>query len=187
MNIKYCLAAGLLMYACVGFGSKLHKAVAANDVNLVQALLRSGADVNVRDNHGLTPLFEAAWYGYEKVARLLLDDGANVNARGEFGGQTSLHFAARKGFQEVVRLLLDHGADVNVCDFHRHTPLYFAIEKGHQEVVQLIKNYIAARQETLTLLQALHPRIGVKSPAGQLPHDRRDVRTIFELLKKADR
>ena len=55
--------------------------------------------------------------------RLLLEHGADVNARAK-NGSTPLHIASTFGAPEVARVLLEHGADVNARDADGRTPLY---------------------------------------------------------------
>src|SRR5690606_3846241 len=64
---------------------------------------------------GQTPLAGAAYKGYVDVVRLLLENGAQVNARLP-GGKTALRFAAMFDRKEVVELMLAHGADPAITD-----------------------------------------------------------------------
>ena len=72
-----------------------------------------------------TPLHLAAWQGHVDIVRLLLDRGADVNARGD-GGRTPLHYAAYWGHLDVVELLIEEGADVTLTTEFGHTPLVTA-------------------------------------------------------------
>ncbi|KAM7440842.1 Poly [ADP-ribose] polymerase tankyrase-2 [Porites harrisoni] len=58
----------------------LHKAAIRGQYKTVKTLLKSGEDVDLRDQFSLTPLHLACWYGQESVVKLLLQHGANVNA-----------------------------------------------------------------------------------------------------------
>ncbi|MEW6349022.1 MAG: ankyrin repeat domain-containing protein [Thermodesulfobacteriota bacterium] len=95
----------------------------------VERLLRQGADVNTADKfYGRTALMWAAEQGNEKVVGLLLDKGADVNAKSP-EGWTALMSAAMGGDPEVVRRLLDKGADVQAEDaFHRRSGLAWAFD-----------------------------------------------------------
>ena len=78
----------------------------------IEALLSEGADVNARDNNGLTPLMVVAFLGRVDIVRLLLQKGADVNAR-DLQGEGALIKASAAGREKIVRLLLEKGADVN--------------------------------------------------------------------------
>jgi ankyrin repeat protein len=62
-----------------------------------------------------TPLHAAAWKDFLDVARLLIEKGAEVDARDEDGG-TPLHTAAEEGSLDVARLLIEHGANTDGID-----------------------------------------------------------------------
>ena len=61
---------------------------------------------------GAMPLHLAAFFNGPEVAKLLIDNGAEVNAKDE-DGATPLHLAAQKNTAAVVKLLIDNGAAVN--------------------------------------------------------------------------
>ena len=72
----------------------------------MSALLEAGADVNVEDNDGYTPLRYAAYNNQPKIAAALLEKGADVNG-GSADGWTPEAVAIGKGHLAVVRLLKD--------------------------------------------------------------------------------
>ncbi len=71
------------------------------------------------------------------MTRLLLDWGADANARDEYN-QTPLMCASLKGHKEIVRLLLDRGADVNVKTRSARTALNLASDQGQREIAEMI-------------------------------------------------
>ena len=77
-------------------------------------LLEAGADANVANEDGQTPLMLAARTGNVAVAELLVRQGANVNARERFRDQTAVMWAAAQGHAEMVSFLVSKGADLSV-------------------------------------------------------------------------
>lgn len=57
----------------------------------------------------VTPLHDAAWKGHIDAMQLLIDNGANVNARNEWD-RTPLHDASRNGHVDAMKLLIEHVA-----------------------------------------------------------------------------
>ena len=78
-------------------------------VEVVEALLAKGADINAKTKIGWTALIGASLKGHVEVVKLLLAKGADINATTE-DGRTALMAASSKGHQEVVNLLKAHGA-----------------------------------------------------------------------------
>ena len=135
-------------------GTALQVAAAMGHANLVKLLIAHQADVNHKDHEGHTALMcsvfgaeikgAPSWMlssffhideqddrltmlGSEHLesARILLQAGADVNAKGGDCGLTPLMIAALGGSAEMAKLLLDHHADVNVED-GEYTALKFA-------------------------------------------------------------
>jgi ankyrin repeat protein len=76
---------------------------------VVRLLLEHGADINVQDEDGWTPLHWASMNGALEVVRLLLEHGSEVEAKHN-GGKTTLQVAVDRGHAEVVELLREHGS-----------------------------------------------------------------------------
>lgn len=82
----------------------------------------------------MNALHLASWKGHEAVVRLLLEAGADPNARaGSYAVFTPLHFAASEGHEAVVRLLLDAGADRQALDGRRGVTALQMAEAGKHE------------------------------------------------------
>ena len=87
----------------------------------VSALLDLGADCNLADFDGRTPV----WYGKDHVelVRLLIEHGADIQLA-DLDRRTPVSYGIRN--IELVRLLVEHGADTNLADKNGHTPLSWA-------------------------------------------------------------
>ena len=74
----------------------------------VKDVIASGANVNVKDEHGNTPLLEAARNGHDDVVRALLAAGADAKAKNE-DGKTALMLALQNSHEDAVRALREAG------------------------------------------------------------------------------
>lgn len=115
-------------------------ACAAGDLETLRDLLdRDPGLVHERDPDGSTGLHLAA--RHPKAVRLLLERGADPNARDAGDHALALHFAAGGGHLEPVRALLDAGSDVHgTGDLHRLEAIGWAtvFDRAHREVVDLL-------------------------------------------------
>jgi len=109
-------------------------------------LVKAGAPVNAQSRNGLkaAPIQSAAAGGHRKIAKMLLEHGANPNIR-EGGGYTPLHAAAQNGDDEMIRILLYGGADLTVKSNDGKTPLDLAMEAGHAKATLLLGEGITKR------------------------------------------
>ena len=78
-------------------------------VEIVQAILDKGTNVNAKDDWGRTALMLASQKGHKDHVELLLAKGADVNARAS-NGDTALMLASDNGHKEVRALLIKAGA-----------------------------------------------------------------------------
>ena len=86
---------------------------------------------------GQTPLSWASSNGHKEIVQLLLDRGAETDAK-DNDGQSPLWNAASNGNKEIVQLLLDGGAEIDAKNEYGQSPLWNAACKGHKEIVQLL-------------------------------------------------
>jgi ankyrin repeat protein/beta-lactamase regulating signal transducer with metallopeptidase domain len=89
--------------------TKLHMACTAGDKDLVEFVLRQGADVNLKLRDGRTPLMQAAREGHTDIVKLLIAHSAVVNVS-DNRGRTALALAEQRNHTEIVELLKKHGA-----------------------------------------------------------------------------
>jgi len=83
----------------------LSETLSAADIEKIRSLIDSGADVNVTNTNGVTPLYVALHKGHTEVVKLLLAANADVNAASK-KGKTPLDIASQKGHTEIVELLM---------------------------------------------------------------------------------
>ena len=118
-----------------------HEAAKRNQVDKLRKLLSKDENwLEKRDKYRRTPLHSAARYGAFEAASLLLDQGADFNAKDE-SGDTPLHLASIFRHDEIVDLLIQHKADVDTLNFHGQAPLHLASLYGNPES---IKSLLAA-------------------------------------------
>jgi ankyrin repeat protein len=125
--MKHLLLTTIAAVVLVGCGPSeadraLLKAARYGNIKAVKQHLAAGADVNAKDDGGVTTLQYAASRGHKELAELLIAEGADINAKDE-DGHTPLHQAALDGQKEVAELLIAKGADVNAKDESGETPL----------------------------------------------------------------
>lgn len=126
------------------FAETLHKEIlwAANEgkADLVESILKR--DITTRDavdDDGYTPLHRAAYSNNVEIAKILLEHGANVNAKTEFEW-TPLHSAVKWSNAECAALLLQHGTDVN------------AVSQGQQTALHIAATVSNCRETAMTLM-----------------------------------
>jgi ankyrin repeat protein/uncharacterized glyoxalase superfamily protein PhnB len=114
------------------------RACRAGDVTVLRALLQAEpALARARVANGSTGLHLAA--AHPDALRLLLEHGADPNARDSGDNATALHFAAAAGHTGSVRVLLDAGADVHGHgDLHEGGVIGWAIRPGNEAVIELL-------------------------------------------------
>jgi uncharacterized protein len=126
----------------------LLRAAKAGDVPAIKLLLAHGADVELPNIYGMTPLMAAAGVGSNEIDTrgrfktqqeaiesidLLVKAGADVNKHETRGGATALHAAALYGWDDVIKDLVAHNADLRAQDKKGKTPLDSAMGRagGH--------------------------------------------------------
>uniref|UniRef100_A0A3B3UAG7 Kinase D-interacting substrate 220b n=1 Tax=Poecilia latipinna TaxID=48699 RepID=A0A3B3UAG7_9TELE len=106
-------------------------------LEIVQELIRRGANVNLDDVDCWSALISAAKEGHLEVVKELLESSAYIEHR-DMGGWTALMWAAYKGRVEVTRLLLEQGANPNTTGQYSVYPIIWAAGRGHADIVKLL-------------------------------------------------
>jgi hypothetical protein len=128
-------------------------AARAGALEVLQYLIKAGADVNAATPAGETPVMLASFFGvgdegaqsyarHESAVRLLVSAGATVE--NEPHHYTALAYAAYKGRDQTLRYLLDRGANVNANVengmTYVNTPLMMAAIMGHLDAAMILLN-----------------------------------------------
>lgn len=129
--------------------SLLHFACGAGCMEVVALSLRLGADPNIQDSGGHTPLYrvanECASDAGPGLVRMLVRAGADVNACSGVTRATALHMAARRGYVGIADALLDSGAAIQATDSKGDTPLQRALNCRRPLVAKLLRDRGASR------------------------------------------
>ena len=107
----------------------LIEAVTSEDPGAVRALLDQNADPNTAATDGTTPLHWAAHLNQDRIAAMLIAEGAEVGPTTRYG-VAPIHLAATNGSELMLRLLLEAGADANRVSGDGETPLMTTARAG---------------------------------------------------------
>jgi cytohesin len=103
-------------------------------LRMVDALLNAGANPNIAQESGMTPLLDAINVGKPELVKALISRGANVNAATTKTKLTPLMWAIGDGHPEIATLLLEAGANVQAVTTDGFSALTFAARTGNVEI-----------------------------------------------------
>ena len=137
-HLVYSHPDAINFYAEDGF-TPLGLACYFGQYEIARYLVLKGADVNMPSNNGFRvyPLHSAAAGNYTQIARMLIENNAQINVKQQ-AGATALHSAAQNGNIDLLILLLEHGADVNIRMEGGKLPADLAREKGFEEIAEAL-------------------------------------------------
>ncbi len=163
----------LAAFSAVAFAANqtdaFYTAIRANDLDRLAALIKTESP-NQADSRGITPLMYSATVGSAGAMRMLIDHGADVNARNAFGS-TALMWSATD--LEKVRLLVEHGADVNIASKAGRTALLIAA--GSNPSAEIVR-YLIAHGADVKATDATH---GTTLFAATLGNDTESIRILI--------
>jgi ankyrin repeat protein len=122
-------------------------AAAFAQTDILKQLIQRGARTRVTDRYGNTPLISAACEcavatmnsAYD-VMRILLDQGANVNARNKEGKTALMMASGMTGDAAILDLLLKNGADPQAKDHKGNTALSLAKQSRREDKIAILKS-----------------------------------------------
>lgn len=106
---------------------------------IVEILLKNGANPNVFDDMGTAPIHGSARTNRAEIIQLLIDAKADVNIKHKANDETPLHYAAEYNSLEAAQVLLKNGADKTAKTQSGKTPYDLAKEKQSDKVINLLK------------------------------------------------
>lgn len=116
----------------------LFHATLANKEHAVKLLITHGADVNISDSQGFSPLHIAIQKGYMSLAEYLITSGkALANQTTYTTNETPLHIAVKNKYIPAVKLLLRENPDLRILDADKKTVLTLVIESGDLDLLTL--------------------------------------------------
>lgn len=117
----------------------LYQAIDKGKINAVKILLENGAEVNSRDDNGITPLiFSFIDDNRYDIIEELIDYGAEIEAEDD-KERTALSYAASYDEEiEKFDLLFKNGADINKSDKQGRTPLFYAVKENDLLVIRYL-------------------------------------------------
>lgn len=117
----------------------LKLAIKLQCIKAAGTLLRAGADIHQKDEHGRSALHYAAQrkHNFEHLLPLLFTHGANINDITD-NGDSALHFACQFGKPDNIAFLLRQGANLNLVNAVGETPLHDAIKSQNPLATEIM-------------------------------------------------
>ena len=114
------------------------------EIEEVRKCIQQGADVNAHeDNTGWTALSRASCNGHNEIVTMLLENGADIEAKAK-DGATVLIMAVSWGHEKGVEVLLEYGADV---DFKNFAGLEYGYNPSYARILKMLKDEIERRKQ----------------------------------------
>lgn len=109
--------------------------------------LQNDADINIKNNYGVTALMLAARDGdLEKVKYIA--DFSDINSK-DNNGRTALMTASVEGYLAIVKYLVEKGAYISIKNNNGRTALMMALDNGHLEIVKYLTEKSNLQEEDL--------------------------------------
>ncbi|CAL1272831.1 unnamed protein product [Larinioides sclopetarius] len=120
----------------------VHLASMAGFDDILDLLLHSGANPNIIDGSGLTPLHYACLNNRPSTVDVLINHRANPQLRATETGWVPLHYAAFHGYTDVVKMLLSLNCPSHPRSNYNETPSDLAMKNNHKDCLTLLSDHI---------------------------------------------
>lgn len=124
-----------------GQSTMLHYACRHGDLDLMDALLDKGFDINAHDNFGYTPLHLACISNHVTIVKKLLQARANIDDTDQYGWTALHHACSGSGNIECIRELLTAGISTDIQNNSKQTALHIACNKQKEDYVKELLNF----------------------------------------------
>ncbi|HLJ53565.1 MAG TPA: ankyrin repeat domain-containing protein [Chthonomonadaceae bacterium] len=128
----------------------LTQTAAMGSLEIVEAILAQGADVDLTEDSGCTALTYAAHGGHLEVMEALLRAGADPNHRDNDSESVLMSAADHPGNASALRILIAAGADVNATSPTGETPLYWIAWSGKDADPEMLEVLLDAGADPIT-------------------------------------
>jgi ankyrin repeat protein len=111
--------------------------------DISEFLIKNGANVNIKDDSGTSPLHMTAHFGDVALSKLLIKNGAKITPSPYpfLRRATPLHIASSKSTPEymtIAKHLIEMGANINAVDDKKETPIFLAVKINNVALVKLL-------------------------------------------------
>jgi len=168
---------------------------------IINLLVKLGADINERNEDNTTPIYMAALAGKTESIKCLASLGAKIDEKVDT--MSPIFIAASNGQIESIKCLISLGVNVNVTDDNGMTPIFIAASKGHVNCIECLKSLgadinlktnegftpfflavAACKIESMNCLKSLGADINVKHNGGKTPFTfAKEVNELAEAAK----
>ncbi|KAL3865979.1 hypothetical protein ACJMK2_043321 [Sinanodonta woodiana] len=131
--------------------SCLHVACQLGQARVVDALLETNLQIDLKNKNGVTPLHFALMYKNVEIAKRLIEKGCDINLSSGRLDKTPLHISSEMGSKTIAEILIEKGADPMAKDRKGHSPMHYASMNGKKDIVVLLMEQNADQSEARTL------------------------------------
>ena len=164
---------------------ELWRIAESGETDELEAVL-ARADINVRNEHGMTALMRAAYHGRVQMVRVLLEHGADPNvARND--NFTALSLAAFFGHAQIVEILISHGAKTDVATRFGTSPYIWAKARSFGDVARSLEKRSQEIKERVVERPLTRPQSATPAPTPIVVKTLKDPPEIWDLVQEAPR